>query len=214
MKKENSVIVIGSGGHATSLAESIVSSGYEIKYFLDENSGKKELLGFDVKTLLAEEESPMLVVAVGDNCLREEIVKNTRSQRPLSIFPKIIHADASISRFSEIGEGAVVLQSAVVGANTTIGDFCIVNTRSSIDHDCHMAVYSSLGPGSVTGGGVRIAERSMIGMGTVIRHSINVGSDVVVGSMSYVNKDCVDETVYYGTPAAPIRKRQKGDPYL
>ena len=41
-------IVIGAGGHATSIAESILSCGHEILYFVDRYKSKDKLLGYKI----------------------------------------------------------------------------------------------------------------------------------------------------------------------
>ena len=103
---------------------------------------------------------------------------------------------------------------AVIGANTAIGRFCIVNSQASLDHDCRLDDFASLAPGSVIGGGVAIGERSVVGIGAVVRHDITIGHDVVIGANSYVHTDCGDEAVYFGTPAKAVRKRHRNEPYL
>jgi acetyltransferase-like isoleucine patch superfamily enzyme len=106
------------------------------------------------------------------------------------------------------------MPNAVVGPNTRVGRFCIVNTSASIDHDAAMADFSSLAPGAVTGGGVSIGRRSAVSMGAVIKHRVRIGDDCVVGAQSYVDKDLPDNVVAYGTPARSVRTRKAGDAYL
>ena len=172
-------------------------------------------MGYPVRQgLEAAGDDLQVVVAIGDNFQRSLITETIRRKFRGVTFPAIVHEDASVSRFSSIGEGAVVLQKAVLGANAIVGRFGIVNTQASLDHDCHLGDFASLGPGSVVGGGVTIGERSAIGIGAVVKHEINIGRDVVIGACSYVHTDCRDETVYFGTPAKAIKERHKDTPYL
>ena len=46
MKK---LVVIGAGGHATSLVETIISSGNEILYFVDSFKKNEKLLGYNIE---------------------------------------------------------------------------------------------------------------------------------------------------------------------
>ena len=106
------------------------------------------------------------------------------------------------------------MPNTVVGPNTKIGEFCLLNTLSSIDHDGIMEDYSSLAPGVITGGNVKIGKRSAVSIGAVIKQNIVIADDVVVGANSYVNKDLTSNHLAYGTPAKTIRSRKNGDPYL
>jgi hypothetical protein len=38
------------------------------------------------------------------------------------------------------------MAAAVINSNTVIGDFAIVNTKASMDHDSNMGNFSSLAP--------------------------------------------------------------------
>tara|TARA_B110000008_G_C16971342_1_gene564027 strand:- start:632 stop:1267 length:636 start_codon:yes stop_codon:yes gene_type:complete len=209
------IIVIGAGGHATSLAESILSCGYEILYFVDKYRSKDKLLGYKVVKNIPNSKSILnIVIAIGDNSKRFEIYKIFLNKMLKINFPSIIHPSASISKFAKIGSGTVVLQNAVVGSNCKIGKFCIVNSSSSVDHDCKMSNFSSLGPASVTGGNVNIGLRSAVGINSSILQKVDIGKDVVVGSNSFVNQNIKSNVVVYGSPAKIIRKRDKDSNYL
>jgi acetyltransferase-like isoleucine patch superfamily enzyme len=106
------------------------------------------------------------------------------------------------------------MPNAVIGPNTKVGKFCLINTQASIDHDCVMLDYSSLAPSSVTGGTVQIGIRSALSIGATIKHGLKIGNDCVVGANSYLNKDLPNNQVAYGTPAKQVRTRNIGDSYL
>ena len=89
----------------------------------------------------------------------------------------------------------------------------LLNTGSSLDHDSFLAHFASLGPGARTGGNVRIAERTVIGLNAGMLQGVSIGSDTVVGAHSFVNKDMPAATVAYGVPATPVRRRQRNDRY-
>ena len=87
-----------------------------------------------------------------------------------------------------------------VGPNSIVDKFCILNTSSSIDHDCEMKSFSSIAP--------RVAT------GATIKHGITVGDDAVIGANSYVNKSVDSNVVAYGSPCKFVRERTKGHSYL
>lgn len=149
------LVIFGAGGHAVSVANVAISAGYEIKYFVDKNKKGLKLLGYEIIDEfidLRNAEKFSLAIAVGDNSARERLHQELVSKSPNLYFPALIHSSAVLSYFSEIGDGSVVMPKAVIGPNSKIGKFCLINTQSSIDHDCVMFDYSSLAPAAVTGG--------------------------------------------------------------
>lgn|ERR1017187_3340017 len=210
------LIIIGAGGHATSVANIALSAGFHIKHFVDPNKKGGTLL--DVKIvgdlMALDIDAHQYCIAVGDNAVRERIYLELTEQFDSLTFPTLIHASAVISSFTKISEGSVVMPNAVVGPNADIGKFCILNTQSSIDHDGVMADYASLAPGAIVGGSVTIGMRSSVSIGAVIKHGVKIWDDCVVGANSYLNKDLPANQIAYGTPAIIVRSRKVGEPYL
>ena len=106
------------------------------------------------------------------------------------------------------------MSGVVINTQTVIGEHCIINTSSSIDHDNKFKNFSSCGPGVVTGGNVTVGECSFLGIGSVVKHDIKIGKNSVVGGSSFVNKNCYDNYIYYGIPVKKIRKRKFDENYL
>ena len=211
------LVIFGAGGHAVSVANVALSAGYKIKYFVDKNKNGLVLLGCKIISNLIDLDKTTnfsFAIAVGDNAVREKIHKELVSETPNLHFPTLVHSSAVISFFSEIGDGTVVMPNAVIGPNSKVGNFCLINTLASIDHDCIMFDYSSLAPAAVTGGTVTIGLRSAISIGATIKSKIKIGNDCVVGANSYLNKDLPNNQVAYGTPAKQVRTRNIGSVYL
>lgn len=186
-------------------------------HFVDKEKRGTTFLGHSVIgdiSELANADSYCFAIAVGDNAARERISKEIESNFPNLYFPTLIHSSATISFFTEIGDGTVIMPKAVIGPNSRVGVFCLINTHASIDHDCTMLDYSSLAPAAVTGGRVEIGFRSAISIGATIKQGLKIGNDCVVGANSYLNKDLPNNQVAYGTPARQIRTRSIGDTYL
>lgn len=211
------LVVVGAGGHAVSVANVARSAGYVVACFVDQNKKGARLLDRPIIASVDELEGVgryVFCIAVGDNAARQRVHAELSARHRDLIFPPLVHASAVVSDFVTLGEGTVLMPQAVVGPNSSVGRFCILNTRSSIDHDCTLADYASLAPGAVTGGSVRIGVRSAISLGAAIKHGVSVGADSVVGACSYLNKDLAANQVAYGTPAKVVRSRSVGDPYL
>ena len=212
-----SLIIIGAGGHAISVMNVAISSGMNVTAFIDENKVGKQIMGISViskQRYLNDYSNIGLAIAIGDNALRESIYNEYIADLTNVYFPPLIHKSSVIGVGTIIGDGTVLMPLVNVGPNSKIGKFCVLNTSSSIDHDCAMKSYSSLAPRAVCGGNVKIGVRSAVSIGATVKHGVIIGDDVVIGANSYVNKAISDEFVAYGTPCKEIKKRIKGDPYL
>jgi len=211
------LVIVGGGGHATSVYNVALSAGYEIAHFVDPARRATRLLDVEVVGAIEDikaREQFHFCIAVGDNHRREVIRNDLSRLAPTPAFPALIHASAVISCGTTVGEGTVVMPGAIVGPNSSVGRFCILNTRCSIDHDGRMRDYSSLAPGATTGGRVQIGARTAVCIGAVIKHGVTLGEDCVLGAMSYLDRDLADRQLAYGTPARVVRPRSRGEPYL
>lgn len=211
------LIIWGAGGHAVSVANVALSVGHEIKNFVDKNKKGNTLLGIPIIGDLSEIEDPFKYsygIAVGDNSIRERIHRALLKDFKGLDFPVLVHQTATISFFSNVGEGTVVMPHAVIGPNSTVGKFCLINTRASVDHDCLVQDFASLAPAAVTGGAVSIGKRSAISIGATVKHGVQIGDDSVLGAHSYLNKNLPSNQVAYGSPAKHVRGRKSDDPYL
>tara|TARA_Y100000996_G_scaffold399476_1_gene368543 strand:- start:204 stop:836 length:633 start_codon:yes stop_codon:yes gene_type:complete len=204
------IILIGAGGHARSITESVLSNGFSIKYYVDNNKSGQNLFGYPVKKnlLIDRDKKVNILIAIGNNYKREKIYKSITNKYKNLIFPNIVDSSIKISKFSKIGKGNMIMVNSFIGANTRIGDFCLINNNASIDHDCKIKRFSSLAPSVVIGGNVDIGLRVEIGIGTIIKNNIKIKNDSIIGASSYVNKDIVKSGIYYGNPAKFIRNNQ------
>lgn len=211
------IIIFGAGGHAVSVANVALSADYRLVGFIDVNKVGSTLLGYPINESCQAFGDPLdyvYAIAIGDNFLRSKFFEEVNKKYPEIVFPSLVHSSAVISNFTRVGSGSVVMPLALVGPNTEIQKFCIINSNASIDHDGAMGNFSSLAPGAILGGSVSIGERSAISIGAVIKHSINVGSDSVLGANSYLNENLGDCYIAYGNPAKIIRQRVVGERYL
>ena len=106
------------------------------------------------------------------------------------------------------------MAGAVINSGSEVGEFCIINTQSSIDHDNIFEDYSSIMPNAGTGGNVRVGMFSVLGMGVSILQKVQIGAHSVIGAGSVVLKDVSDNSVVYGSPARWQKPRKVGEPYL
>ena len=217
------VVVIGCSGHAKVVIDIIERQGlYKIAGLLDSyKPWGTTLSGYqvigtcdDVPALMASHQVEGGIVAIGDNWQRSKIVEHLTGVVPEFPFITAVHPSVQIGADVEIGRGTVVMAGAVINPGCKVGDFCIVNTRASLDHDSVMGDFSSLAPAATTGGNVQIGAFSVVAIGAIVLHDIRIGEHTVIGAGATVLKDIPDSVVTFGTPARIIRKRNPGDIYL
>ena len=103
------------------------------------------------------------------------------------------------------------MAGAIINSSSRIKNHYILNTNSSIDHECLMSDFSSIAPSVTVGGNVKIGAYSAIGIGTNIFHGMNIGYNCIVGGGSLVCSDINENSIYYGSPARFIRGHKMGD---
>lgn len=212
------LIIVGAGGHGLSVGDLALSAGFSLRAFVDAKKAGQKLLGAPVVqelSLIRERiSSCAFAIAIGDNATRQEVYKSITNDVPKAQFPVLIHPTASVSKFCDVRQGTVVLAQSSIGPGSSVGEFCILNTGTSLDHNCELGDFASLAPGSKTGGNVKIGRRSAMCIGSFLKNAVSVGDDCVLGGNSFLMVDQPSNTVAYGTPARLIRRRQSQESYL
>lgn len=220
MKK---IIIIGAGGHAKVIVDIIINQQkYIIAGFIDEHLPKGTMV-LDHQVLGKQDELSALVkqhsvfggiVAIGDNFIRSIIVKDIKTSIKEFQFVNCIHPKSNIAYDVVMGEGNVVMAGATINTSSSIGNHCIFNSNSSVDHDNKISDFVSIGPNAVNGGDIRVGDFSAIGIGATVQHKIKIEHNCIVGANSLVNKNTKPNSVYYGVPAKYIREHKLGEKYL
>lgn len=134
----------------------------------------------------------------------------------------VIHSGVSI------GKNTIVKDYVELRAGTKIGEDCIIDSRVSssgnctignnvtlrydtiIARGCEIGDFSYVCPRVMTNnldtgghqiGGAKVGKNCFIGTNAVLQHGIVIGENAIIGSMSFVNKDCEANSTYIGIPA-------------
>lgn len=199
------LMIIGGGGHGRVVRDIAEKNGYQQVSFLDDadlcsvpTAGKTA----DFKVFLATHD---FFVAIGNNRVRErllvELKKNDAS------IATLIHPNAVIDPSVKIGAGTVVMAGVVINADAVIGDGVILNTCSSVDHDCVVQDYCHVAVGAHLCGTVTLGQRTFVGAGATVINNISVCEDCIVGAGAAVVSDLVQPETYLGVPAKATLKR-------
>lgn len=96
------------------------------------------------------------------------------------------------------------MAGVVINNAAKIGNGVIVNTCSSVDHDCKISDFVHISVGAHLAGTVTVGNRTMIGAGTTVINNITIGEDVAVGAGAVVIREIEEKGTYVGVPARKI----------
>lgn len=197
-------ILIGGGGHALSLLETL-SDYNQIAGFADMQPSKDmpiPYLGTDADVLAnySPEEYEIQVTLVYTSEVNLQLRKRILERYKNFHSHTFIANTALVTRNSNLGEGCVVMEKAVVN-RSSIGKNTIINTGAIIEHNCTIGNNCFIGPGATLCGGVKVGDNTFIGAGSVVRDDVAIASDCTVGMGSLVTKDITEVGVYHGQPA-------------
>lgn len=210
------VIMLGSGGHAKVLSDALRAIGVSISgmvdpYFTESNEfwQKIPVIGSDDDLLKIKSSGITLVNGVG--C----IPPNTTRKRLYALYKSkgfqffsVVHPSAILGSGLKLGEGVQLMSGVIVQADTRIGNNSIINTRSSIDHDCMIGSDVHIAPGVVISGGVSIGNDVHIGPGAIIVQGISIGQGAIVGAGTVVTKDVPEYHKLLGQSPRPLIKME------
>lgn len=200
-----SLAILGASGHGKVVAEIAELTGWDkVVIFDDAFPSVKKIGVWPVKgtteDMVAEVgKYTAAIVAIGDNQIRLEKSKYLLS-RGLKL-GTLIHPRSTVSKYAEIGAGAVVMAGAVVNPFVSVGLGSIINTSCSIDHDCILSEGVHVSPGAHVAGGVSVGEMSWLGIGSIVKQGVEIGASVIVAAGAVVINDVPRNSVVKGIPA-------------
>lgn len=201
------IILLGIGGHAKSVVDSIEAGNqYSILGFLDVKEKQNEtyrgygVIGCDddLETLFKQgiRHAFITIGLMGDCTLHQKLLN--KLLRIGYTVPNIIDPSAILAKDVTLGIGNYIGKLAILNSHTTIGDVCIVNTRAIVEHDTTVHSYSHIAIGAILCGNVTIGQQTFIGAGSTIVQGISIGSHCLIGAASLIYKNTGDHVKIYG----------------
>jgi sugar O-acyltransferase (sialic acid O-acetyltransferase NeuD family) len=206
------IIIIGAGGHGHVVADILRTARaahdtpkFDIVGALDDNPALTGSRIFDIPILgttkaLSKIPHDAIVVAIGDNALREQMTITLGADLYAARHP---HATGGAA--VEIGPGSMISAGVVIAPMVMIGTGVILNTRCSVDHHCLIGSFAHIAPGVTIGGNVTIGVRALIGLGASVMPGRRVGANAIIGAGAVVVDDIPDGVVAVGVPARVTR---------
>ena len=197
------MILYGASGHAKVVIDCIFANKVDIKGIFDDNPDLVLLNDIKVIGVYQHDHLPneKIIISIGDNLTRKEV-----SQKVKHTFGKAIHPSAIISEFAQIDDGTVIFHRSIVQSGCSVGKHCILNTMSSIDHDCVLEDFVHISPNAVLCGKVKVGEGTLIGAGASVIPGIHIGKWCVIGAGAAIIDDVPDNTVVVGVPGRIVKK--------
>lgn len=216
------VVIIGSSGHSKMIIDILEENNTEIIGLIDDyeeegniKNGYK-ILG-DINSIKNYKMDPDIeyFIAIGDNWTRKIVSEKIFGILPDAKFCNVISKNSKVSKNVDLGMGNVIMPSCVVNTGSKIGNFCIINSNATIEHDNILKDFVSIAPGVTIGGNVEVGQFTAISIGSSIIHNISIGDYNIIGAGSVVVRSIEDSnSIYFGSPAKFQRKREKEEKYL
>jgi len=205
--KKKALILIGGGGHGKVVADAIKCSGkFDIHGIIDPALKKGDtVLGIEVlggDEILKDiydngiKYAFIGIGSIGDCSVREKVYTNLKDIG--FELPVITHPSSVIAKDVRIDEGTFIAAGSVINPGTVIGKNVIVNTSTSIDHDCKIGDFVHIAPGVTLSGGVKVGYSVHIGTGTNVIQCITIGKRAFIPAGETAIKNVADNEKYSG----------------
>lgn len=201
LNKYPGLTLYGAGGHCKVVIDILDSIGKKIDQIVDDTPKWATFMSIPCKPSYGVYDK--VIVTIGNCQIRKSIVERIKANQ----FDIAIHPSSIISSHCTIGEGSVVMQGVVIQSCASVGNHCILNTKSSVGHDVTLHNFVHIASGATICGGAEIGECTWIGAGSVVIQGVHIGKNCMIGAGSVIVKDIPDNVVAYGNPCKVIRKK-------
>lgn len=209
------VAIFGIGNYAEVIIELCLDLNYSIVslyHFNSERNGEKvmgySIIGCYEDFIRENKEDIAVVVAIGDNKLRNELLNKFRNLGFNTL--NLIHPSAYISKSAKIGFGVYIHANSFVWTQSIISNNVILSPFAMVAHHTFIGEGVSISANAMVGSYVEINERVMVGINAgIISKKIIIGCDSIIGASSIVLNSIEPKTVVVGNPAKQIINREQ-----
>lgn len=197
--KKNSLLLIGAGGHAEACIDVIE---YQTKYKilgilgLKKEKGKfifnkYKVVGTDEDLIKLSKKVKNALITVGQIKSAGIRLKIFNKLKKLNFNLPIIKSPYSVvSRYSEIGEGSIIMHGAIIGPKVKVGKNCIINSNSLIEHGSIIGDNTHIATSVTINGNVKIGSNTFIGSKTAIKQKVIIGDNSIIEMGQVIFKNC------------------------
>lgn len=199
------IVMIGGGGHASVLAEILLTQGREILAVISpedvsQRSMFKGITIFEKDEDILRFDKDKILLVNGIGMMPKSGFKKKINEYFLSLgyqFETVIADSAFVSPFSKIETGAQILPMAIIQIGATVGSHSIINTGALVEHDCSVGTYNHIAPKATLCGQVETKDNVYIGAGSTVIQGISIASGTVVGAGAILTQSVEENTIVY-----------------
>jgi sugar O-acyltransferase (sialic acid O-acetyltransferase NeuD family) len=198
---ERRAYIHGAGGHAHVIASLLDARAI---FVVPEPQGPEQIRDVEFFERIDQYRGSDIYIGIGDNADRRRIFE--RYQVLGVRVATCVAPNAFVARDAVLGQGVLLCPGAVVNSRAVLGDNTIVNTLSSVDHDCFLGSHSQVTAGVTFGGWVRVGENCFFGVKSAVVPRVTIGKGVVVMAGALVTQSLPDGVLAGGSPARALRQ--------
>lgn len=190
------IIIVGAGGFGREAAWTLERINYQAQTwriigFADDDPALAgtSIEGYPVlggiEQVSHDHPGAAVLVALGDNALREKIYRRLRGHD----FPVIIDPSAEVAPTADIRHGCFIGPRAVVSVGVELGKFVIVNARAGVGHDSRLGDFAQACPGVTLSGHTTVGEHAYLASNACTVPGITIGAraKIAAGLPVYAN---------------------------
>ncbi|KMY86514.1 Acetyltransferase (isoleucine patch superfamily) [Candidatus Paraburkholderia calva] len=191
--------VLGGGGHAKVVIDTLKASGATITGVIDPKLGVGTFLlgvpgaGGDELMQTLDPRNVRIANGVGAT------VKSRVNRKLYEIwtehgfrFVSMVHPSAIIGAEVKLAEGCQIMAGAIVQPHARIGTGTVINTAASIDHDCVVGAHCFVAPSVTLCGDAQVGPGCFIGASATLLPGVKVGPNVLIAAGAMVDSDVAD----------------------
>ena len=215
---KDSIILIGCGEHARVSIDAIEAQGrYRIFGLVSNREDELHLRVYghevictdaEVRQLVAENadiKGYFLGVGVASGSMKRRCDLYTWLDEILPAV-NVISPHSVVSSYARMGRGNFLEAYTRIANGVTIGNHCVVQSFTSINHDQIIGDNVLIGC-NVSMAGSRIGSHTTIADGSSISFKKTVGSNCLVSDGTVVTKDLPNDVIAYGNPAKTLPRK-------
>ena len=205
------ICIVGTGGFAREVLFLIDEIGIfdKVRAFIEPDhiwqEKWKDAKIMDIPVLPFSDVKPSMdkiTIGVADPGLRE---KTTGQLDEGCEYMTLIHPHASVSRWTQLGKGAIVTKGCIVTTQIEIGQHCQLNLNTTVGHDCRIGNFFTTAPSVNISGICNIGNGVYFGTGAGTKQGISICNNVIIGMGAMVVKNIEEAGTYVGIPATKVK---------
>ncbi len=195
------IYIYGGGGRAKLIKELLIRNDVKLSNILLIDDFKKKYKNSSYLIKNFNKKKDQLFIGISDPNLQEKKYLLFKSKLKNKDNDPLIDPSAILKSNIKIGKNVIILENSIIGPEVCLENNVFIGSKVIVNHDCIIKKFTTIGHGSNLAGNVKINEYCILGISSVLKQNITLGSQVIIGCGSNVIKNCKKNSVYFGNPA-------------